>query len=169
MAGSTPGLLSRALPEEDWITAICCREDGPISDAGALPVDPAARFANHGQLAEQYVGQELRACHAFDQEPALFTWVREAKNSNAEVDYVLEVGARVVPVEAKAGAPGTLRSLHVMVAEKNLDVAVRVGPGPLQVMSTTSSTSVGPESQFCLLSVPFAMVSEIPRLVRELG
>ena len=138
-------------------------------DAGALPVDAVARFANHGQLAEQYVGQELRACRAFDQEPALFTWVREAKNSNAEVDYVLEVGGRVVPVEVKAGAPGTLRSLHVMVAEKQLDVAVRVGPGPLQVMSTTSATSVGPERPFRLLSVPFAMVGEIPRLVRELG
>ncbi|MBL8735165.1 MAG: DUF4143 domain-containing protein [Planctomycetes bacterium] len=138
-------------------------------DAAALPVDAVARFANHGQLVEQYVGQELRACHAFDQEPALFPWVREAKNSNAEVDYVLEVGGRVVPVEGKAGAPGTLRSLHVVVAEKQLDLAVRVGPGPLQVLSTTSSSSVGPERPFRLLSVPFAMVGEIPRLVRELG
>jgi len=78
-----------------------------------------------------------------------------------------------VPVEVKAGAPGTLRSLHVMVAEKQLDVAVRVGPGPLQVMPTTSATSVGPERPFrplsVLLSVLFAMVGEIPRLVRELG
>jgi hypothetical protein len=122
-----------------------------------------------GQLAEQFVGQELRACRPFDQEPALFTWVREAKNSNAELDYVVQVGGRIVPVDVKAGAPGTLRSLHVMVGEKGLDVAVRVGPGPLQLIEATASAVVGARRSFRLLSVPFAMVSEIPRLVREIG
>ncbi|HEU4419179.1 MAG TPA: DUF4143 domain-containing protein, partial [Planctomycetota bacterium] len=136
-------------------------------DAASLPGDAELRFANHGQLAEQFVGQELRACRPFDQEPALFTWVREAKNSNAEVDYVLQVGPRVVPVEVKAGAPGRLRSLHVMIAEKGLDLGVRVGPGPLQVRDTT--TAAAPKRAFRLLSVPFAMASEIPRLVRALG
>ena len=136
-------------------------------DAASLPGDAELRFANHGQLAEQFVGQELRACRPFDQEPALFTWVREAKNSNAEVDYVLQVGSRVVPVEVKAGAPGSLRSLHVMIAEKGLDLGVRVGPGPLQVRDTT--TAAAPKRAFRLLSVPFAMTSEIPRLVRALG
>ncbi|MFY9341131.1 MAG: AAA family ATPase [Planctomycetota bacterium] len=138
-------------------------------DAASLPADPDLRFANHGQLAEQFVGQELRACRPFDQEPALFTWVREAKNSNAELDYVIQVGALVVPVEVKAGAPGTLRSLHVMVAETGLDLGVRVGPGPLQVVETSAAATAGPKRPFRLLSVPFAMVSEIPRLVRALG
>ena len=137
-------------------------------DAAGLPGDAATRFANHGQLAEQFVGQELRACRPFDQEPALFTWVREAKNSNAEVDYVLQVGTRVVPIEVKAGAPGSLRSLHVMVAEKGLDLGVRVGPGALQLTDVATSTAVGGKRTFRLLSVPFAMVSEIPRLVRSL-
>ena len=138
-------------------------------DAAALPADLAPRFANHGQLAEQYVGQELRACRPFDQEPALFTWLREAKNSNAEVDYVIEVAGRVVPIEVKAGSPGTLRSLHVMVAEKGLDLAVRVGPGPLQMIEADANAAVGSARRFRLLSVPFAMVGEIPRLVRMLG
>jgi uncharacterized protein len=89
---------------------------------------------NEGQFAEQLVGQELRACRPFNEEPALFTWVREAKSSNAEVDYVIQVGARVLPVEVKAGSTGTLRSLHMMVQEKQL-------------------------------SVPFYLISEIPRLV----
>jgi len=138
-------------------------------DAASLPSDGETLFSNRGQLAEQYVGQELRACRSFDQEPALFTWVREAKSSNAEVDYVIQVGGRVVPVEVKAGAPGRLRSVHMTVVEKGLDLAVRVGPEPLQLREVTTALPVGPARTFRLLSVPLAMVSEIQRLVREVA
>ncbi len=138
-------------------------------DAASLPPDGETLFSNRGQLAEQYVGQELRACRPFDQEPALFTWVRDARSSNAEVDYVIQVGGRVVPVEVKAGAPGRLRSLHMMVQERELDIAVRVGPEPLQLREVTTALPVGPARTFRLLSVPLAMVSEIPRLVREIA
>lgn len=138
-------------------------------DAASLPDDAALRFANHGQLAEQFVGQELRASRPFGQEPALFTWVREAKSSNAEVDYVIQVGERVVPVEVKAGAAGRLRSLHMMVVEKGLDVAVRVGPEPLQLRDVATALPIGPQRTFRLLSVPPYLVGAIPRLVRAIG
>lgn len=138
-------------------------------DASALPLDPDFRMANHGQLAEQFVGQELRACRPFNQEPSLFCWVREVKGSNAELDYVIAVGTRIVPVEVKAGAAGRLRSLHVMVAEKGLDLAVRVGPEPLQLREVTTALPRGPQRTFRLLSVPFYMVAEVPRLVREMS
>ena len=111
----------------------------------------------------------LRACRPFNQEPSLFCWVREAKSSNAELDYVIQVGTRIVPIEVKAGAPGRLRSLHMMVAEKGLDLAVRIGPEPLQVREVTTALPVGPKRTFRLLSVPFCMVAEVPRLVAELG
>jgi predicted AAA+ superfamily ATPase len=134
-------------------------------DAAAVASQPDLTLVNEGQLAEQLVGQELRACRPFNEEPALFTWVREAKNSNAEVDYVIQVGTRIVPVEVKAGATGTLRSLHMMVAEKKLDLAVRVSSTPLQRRKIQTSLPVGTPRSFTLLSVPFYLVSEIPRLV----
>ncbi len=120
-----------------------------------------------GQIAEQLVGQELRACRPFNQEPGLFTWVREKKNSNAEVDYVLQVGDQIVPVEVKAGATGALRSLHMMVVEKRLDVAVRVSSEPLHLNEVT--TTLPDKRRFRLLSVPFYLVGELPRLIRELA
>ncbi|MBF0245911.1 MAG: ATP-binding protein [Planctomycetes bacterium] len=123
---------------------------------------------NEGKLAEQLVGQELRACRPFNQEPALFTWVREAKNSNAEVDYVIQVGARIVPVEVKAGATGRLRSLHMMVAEKNLNFAVRVSSEPPVLGAVATALPSHPPRSFQLLSVPFYLVSEIPRLVEAI-
>ena len=134
-------------------------------DAAAVASQPDLTLVNEGQLAEQLVGQELRACRPFNEEPALFTWVREAKSSNAEVDYVIQVGTRIVPVEVKAGATGTLRSLHMMVAEKKLDLAIRVSSTPLEQRKIKTALPIGPQRSFTLLSVPFYLVSEIPRLV----
>jgi predicted AAA+ superfamily ATPase len=134
-------------------------------DAAAIASQPDLILVNEGQLAEQFVGQELRACRPFNDEPTLFTWVREAKSSNAEVDYVIQVGTRIVPVEVKAGATGTLRSLHMMVAEKKLDLAVRVSSTPLQRGRVQTSLPIGTPRAFTLLSVPFYLTSEIPRLV----
>jgi predicted AAA+ superfamily ATPase len=136
-------------------------------DAASVASQSDLTLVNEGQLAEQLVGQELRACRPFNQEPELFTWVREAKSSNAEVDYVIQVGTSIVPVEVKAGATGSLRSLHMMVAEKKLDLAVRVSSGPMQRSNLTTSLPVGAQRSFCLLSVPFYLVSEIPRLVAD--
>ncbi len=134
-------------------------------DAAVVASQPDLTLVNQGQLAEQLVGQELRACRPFNEEPALFTWVRQAKSSNAEVDYVIQVGTRIVPVEVKAGAAGTLRSLHMMVAEKKLEIAVRVSSAPLQRRKVRTSLPIGTPRSFTLLSVPFYLVSEIPRLV----
>ncbi len=141
----------------------------------ASGVDPAAvtakkdvSFINEGQLAEQFVGQELRACRPFNQEPQLFTWVREAKNSNAEVDYVIQVAGDIVPVEVKAGATGRLRSVHVMVREKKLKVAVRVSSEPMIYGPVQTALPTGAPYKFQLLSVPFYLVSELPRLLAGL-
>jgi hypothetical protein len=136
-------------------------------DPVAVTSQPDLTLVNEGQLAEQLVGQELRACRPFNQEPALFTWIREAKNSNAEVDYVLQAGSRIVPVEVKAGATGKLRSLHMMVSEKKLDLAVRVSSEPLLLNEIATALPVGPVRTFKLLSVPFYLVSELPRLIEE--
>ena len=137
-------------------------------DAVAVISQPDLTLVNAGQLAEQFVGQELRACRPFNQEPALFTWIREAKNSNAEVDYVLQVGTRIVPVDVKAGATGRLRSLHMMVSEKKLDLAVRVSSEPMLLNEVATALPIGTAQTFTLLSVPFYLVSKLSRLIAEL-
>ena len=65
-----------------------------------------------GKLAEQFVAQELIACHSSE----LFYWSREARSSNAEVDFLVVRNGRIVPVEVKSGPSGSLRSLHLMLA-----------------------------------------------------
>ena len=62
-----------------------------------------------GQLAEQFVGQEF----ATATNNQLYYWSRDAKNSNAEIDYLMIFDGMIYPVEVKDGPSGKLRSLHL--------------------------------------------------------
>lgn len=64
-----------------------------------------------GKLAEQFVAQELLAWHSSE----LFYWARDARGSNAEVDYLAVREGKIYPVEVKSGTGGSLRSLHLML------------------------------------------------------
>lgn len=80
---------------------------------------------NEGSLAEQFVGQQILSTDAFYLDPKLYYWVREAKNSNAKLDFVTEYDHKIIPIEVKAGKTGTLRSLQVFMKEKKLRKALR--------------------------------------------
>ncbi len=86
--------------------------------------DLAADF--EGALAEQFVGQEMIAAGDIYSEQKLYYWQRDAKNANAEIDYLYQIDNRIFPLEVKAGKRGTLKSLHVFLAEKNKDIGIRL-------------------------------------------
>jgi uncharacterized protein len=66
-----------------------------------------------GAMAEQFVGQEMVS----NQNNELFYWSRQAKSSSAEVDYVIEVNKKIIPVEVKSAKAGSLRSMHQYIKE----------------------------------------------------
>ncbi len=76
------------------------------------------KLINEGGLAEQFVGQHLLSRKRGLEEPSLCYWLREGKSTNAEVDYVIDHGRKIVPVEVKAGTVGRLRSLHQFLARE---------------------------------------------------
>jgi predicted AAA+ superfamily ATPase len=81
---------------------------------------------NKGNLAEQFVGLELLKSESCFQNPSLYYWHREAKNSNAEVDYVITISQEIVPVEVKAGTKGSMQSLFLFLQEKKLRRGIRI-------------------------------------------
>ena len=84
--------------------------------------------AYNGMIAEHVVGQELLASqNDVLQKPYL--WVREKKQANAEVDFLLVQDGDIVPVEVKSGASGSLRSLHTFIDESGIDKAIRLYSG----------------------------------------
>ena len=58
--------------------------------------------------------------------PQLYHWQRNVRGSNAEVDYILDAGSCIVPVEVKSGSRGTMQSLRLFLREKNLPFGVRL-------------------------------------------
>ena len=82
--------------------------------------------AFEGALAEQFVLQELIAGSKPYHEQKLNYWIREAKNSNAEVDCLFQVGNEIYPIEIKASKRGTLKSLHIFLSENNKKTGVRL-------------------------------------------
>ncbi|GAB6011277.1 ATP-binding protein [Viscerimonas tarda] len=82
-------------------------------------------LVNKGSIAELYAGLELLKAGDCHTPQSLYFWQREALNSNAEVDYVIQQGGNIIPVEIKAGAKGSMQSLHLFIAEKKPVYAIR--------------------------------------------
>ncbi len=79
-----------------------------------------------GAVAEQFVGQELVAHADPFIRPGLYYWAREARTSNAEVDYLVPFGSKALPLDVKAGKSGTLRSLRLFMQEYSSPLGIRI-------------------------------------------
>jgi uncharacterized protein len=120
---------------------------------------------NRGAIAEQVVGQLLRTIEPSYISPSLFYWVRERKGSEAEVDYLVQHQSNIVPIEVKAGSTGSLKSLHLFMAEKPWKHAVRVnGDFPSQTMIDIKTPN-GDPVQYQLHSLPFYLLGQLHRLL----
>lgn len=122
-------------------------------------------LVNEGGLAEQAVGQALRAILPHFSERALYYWSTDRKGAVAEVDYLIQHGPAVVPVEVKAGTTGTLKSLHHFMAARKLSLAVRVNADLPSVTAVAVKTTEGVPARYRLLSIPFYMAGQLYRLL----
>jgi hypothetical protein len=120
---------------------------------------------NEGALAEQFVGQQLLCAVPAFEDPQLFYWAREARNANAEVDFVISRNQEILPVEVKAGKTGTLRSTFQFLREKQRKRAVRFHTGsPVQEKVKLPGED---ETTVQLLSLPLYSVGQLDRLLQS--
>lgn len=122
-------------------------------------------FINSGGLAEQVVGQLLRTLFPYYKNPSLYYWLNVQRGASAEIDYVIQQGRTVVPIEVKAGKTGTLRSLHRFMFLKNLSRAVRINSSPPNISQITTRDNDGNEISYELRSLPFYLIGELNRLL----
>ena len=122
-------------------------------------------FINAGGLSEQVVGQLLRKNYPFYIDPKLFYWIREQKNSNAEVDYLMQHGPNIIPVEVKSGSTGSLKSLHLFMGLKNYSMAVRINSDLPSLTSINTIVSDKQPVSYQLASIPFYLLEQIQRLL----
>ena len=84
-----------------------------------------SELANKGPMAEMVAGLEMLHYKTPNIRHDLFYWLRMAKNSSAEIDYLVTYKQQVVPIEVKAGMQGGMKSLWLFMNEKHLDNALR--------------------------------------------
>lgn len=73
------------------------------------------KISNLGPITEQFVAQELLAYSNIHQHTELFYWHREAKSSNAEVDFLISQGENIIPVEVKSSTQGSMKSMRLFL------------------------------------------------------
>ena len=108
---------------------------------------------NAGALAEQAVGQELLVYQDAFSPGELYFWTRDKKNSHAEVDYMLNIEGKIVPLEVKSSEAGHLKSLHLFLTEQKRPLGIKVSTAPLSKKDS-------------ILNVPVYLISKIADLCK---
>jgi predicted AAA+ superfamily ATPase len=111
-----------------------------------------------GRIAEHIVGQELLAMSDSVMNSLMF-WVRDKKQSSAEIDYLYQYNDKLIPIEVKSGSIGKLRSLHLFMDCAPHSVAVRIYQGECLVQKAKTIAC----KEFSLLNLPFYLVHRIER------
>ena len=81
---------------------------------------------NKGAIAEVFAGLEILKAMSCYEKNDLYFWQREAVSSSAEVDYVLQIKDKVIPVEVKSAKKGSMKSLYIFLEEKKSEYGVRL-------------------------------------------
>lgn len=110
---------------------------------------------NEGSVAEQFTAQELLAYRDCYTTPKLYYWAREARNSSAEIDYIIPISSSAFPIEVKSGKTGTLRSMHIYLEKYHLSTGVRISQ--LYFNKTLP-----------IVSLPFYAIKMIPQFLKGL-
>lgn len=118
-------------------------------------------WVNKGGLAEQFVGQHLRCLSQIYEDPRLFYWQRTGGRMG-EIDYVMQHGSRIIPIEVKAGKAGSMKSLHAFMHSKQLRTAFRLDANAPSCQDLNVRTTTGDPVQYRLISLPLYMTESIP-------
>jgi len=79
-----------------------------------------------GAVAEQYAGQEIITSQNHYIKPKLYYWAREAKNSNAEIDYLIEKNGKIIPLEIKSGSSGRMKSMKMFIENYEVEKGIKI-------------------------------------------
>lgn len=153
----------RKRPKLLWFdTGLVCHAAKLFFDPTGFIWDQDLNVSFRGSITEHVIGQELIA-HETRPLTARYFWVREARNSSAEVDFLfLSERYGLIPIEVKSGTNAHLKSLHLFMENASAPVAVRFWPKPLQVDEIELK-----ERKFKLISAPYYFAGSMDSLLRS--
>ncbi|RQD66696.1 MAG: ATP-binding protein [Desulfonatronovibrio sp. MSAO_Bac4] len=122
------------------------------------------KLVNEGAIAEQFVGQHLQDMFSGTLNRESTYWLRQGRSANAELDFVIQSGGHMVPIEVKAGAAGSLKSLHQFMGSKEAPLAVRVDASLPSLSSIDTIISTGKtrkQVKYTLVSIPLYLIERL--------
>ena len=159
------GVLPPVLPDKRKSPRLHLLDTGLMNYVAGLQKDllevQELNSLYRGKIAEQVAGQELLAAK-FNVLNELHFWIREKKDSTAEVDFVYAFEGKIIPVEVKSGDTGRLRSLHLFMDAAPHAMAVRLYAG--KVKKDVVKTPAG--KVFTLLSLPYYLAGQMERYLQ---
>ncbi len=69
-------------------------------------------FINKGALVEAFVGQEIAGYATPSDQHDLCYWHKDSAPHQAEIDYLVQIDSKIIPVEVKSGSGRTLKSIQ---------------------------------------------------------
>jgi hypothetical protein len=119
--------------------------------------------AFRGKIAEHLAGQEMISAEN-SVLARLNYWLRDSRNSQAEIDWIIPFKGMLIPVEVKSGHSGKMKSLHLFMEKAPHTWAVRIYSG--KTLVEKAETPGG--KKFTLISLPFYRAGGMTRVLEYL-
>ena len=94
-------------------------------DMSRIFVSNDFKTVNRGAMAEIFVGLELMKNSSPYRPFPLYFWQREKRQSSAQIDFLVQRGEHIRPIEVKAGTQGSMQSLRMFIQEKKIERGIR--------------------------------------------
>lgn len=84
-------------------------------------------FINKGTIVESFVGQELLVYSQPYSRGSLYYWQRDAKGSEAELDYLIQLQGQIIPIEVKSDKGSHMKSMQLFLkTHPNTSLGIRL-------------------------------------------
>lgn len=117
--------------------------------------------AYKGAIIPHIITQELISLNNLSNKKPNF-WVREKSQSSSEVDLVFTYKDKIIPIEIKSGATGSLKSLHQFVEKTNHPYAVRIYAGDFKIEKAKTPNG----NNYLLMNIPYYLGTKIPEYIK---
>lgn len=114
--------------------------------------------AYKGTIIPHIITQEILSLNTINNHKPNF-WVRKKNQASAEVDLVLQFEGKIIPIEIKSGATGSLKSLHEFIERSNHEYAIRMYAGQFKIEKHFTPTQ---NKSFKLMNLPYYLGTKLP-------
>jgi len=94
------------------------------------PLPLSNQASNQGEIAEQFVAQEIVAYSEYHKTAKLYYWHREERSSNAELDFIIMKNGEIIPIEVKSSHKGSMKSMRLFLdSHANSSFGLKISQG----------------------------------------